>query len=394
MLDCGFAVYMKAPRSYTGEDVVEISVHSSLPVLQRILALAVDFGARLAERGEFTKRAFLNGKIDLAQAEAVLDLVRASTGLGASLAISQAGGALSKEIRRIRGRLLNVLAEVEVALDFPEEIFSVGQRGAREEIKKAQKEIAGLLATAEAGRIIKEGALVAIVGRPNVGKSSLLNALLREERAIVADEPGTTRDTVEEGLSVRGLPIRIVDTAGLRIPRGQAEKLGVARAHRAAEDADLILLVVDLSEPAKTKDKELLQRYRGKRVLVVLNKMDKPCRLNLAKDFSSVSESKKIRVSALLGRGIDRLEQKMYKTLLGKKTSDIGKVLINSRHRQCLSRAAKELFLAENSFKKGAPPDLITINLKEASAALGEVSGEVVSEEVLGKIFSEFCVGK
>ena len=258
----------------------------------------------------------------------------------------------------------------------------------------AAEKIDTLLESSDAGRIVRDGALVAIVGRPNVGKSSLLNALLREERAIVTSEPGTTRDTIEEGINVLGIPVRAVDTAGLRKARGEAEARGIDRTHKSVNEADLILLVVDGSQAAKSEDQKLVKKYADKNLILVFNKSDKPGKLQITKLVSGVQGVSRAKISALCGRGIKKLEALIYKALLGGFSTDIGSVLINSRHKECLVKAKNELALATSALSNKTPIDLVAINIKEAIIALGEVTGEVVTEEVLTRIFDQFCVGK
>lgn len=392
--DKGLAVYMKGPNSYTGEDVVELNLHGSVPVLRSILSHIIDLGARLARRGEFTKRAFLNGKIDLAQAEAVLDLVKSRTSFSASAAAGQLEGVLSKEVHLLREKLISLLAGIEVSIDFPDDISTQQVGKIRGVIDGAVAKIDTLLESSDAGRIVRDGALVAIIGRPNVGKSSLLNALLREERVIVTAEPGTTRDTIEEGINVLGIPVRAVDTAGLRKARGEAEARGIDRTHKSVGEADLILLVVDGSQPVKSEDQKLVRKYADRNLILVLNKSDKPSKLEIKKLLKGAQGLKRAKISALYGRRIKKLEALMYKALLGGFSTDIGSVLINSRHKECLQKARAELVLAAEALSKSTPIDLVAINLKEAIIALGEVTGEVVTEEVLTKIFDQFCVGK
>jgi len=393
-IDNCLATYMKGPSSYTGEDVVEIGLHGSIPILQEVLRLLITNGARLAVPGEFTRRAFLNGRLDLSQAEAVLDVVNARTSLGARRAVGQLEGTLSKAVNLIREKLLLFLAEIEAGLDFPDDVREQSHRMVCGRIAAAQASIRRLLATAEEGRIVREGARVAIVGRPNVGKSSLYNALLREERAIVTGEPGTTRDALEEELNIRGMPVRIIDTAGLRPPQGQAEAMGVACAQRKVREADLILLVVDGSRASARGDLKLCSLCHGQNIILVINKCDLPLRFRAGNKLGINSGARQVRVSALFGKGLRGLERAIFGALIGSNKSDIGQILINSRHQQCLLRAEKALREALVASREKQPMDIISIGIKDAVVALGEITGQVVTEEVLDKIFSQFCVGK
>jgi tRNA modification GTPase len=394
LIDNCLVTYMKGPHSYTGEDVVEIGLHGSVPVLREVLRMIIVKGARLAERGEFTRRAFMNRRIDLVQAEAVLDIIGARTIVGATRAAGQMAGRLSGEINAMREKLLLLLAEIEARIDFPEDLARLPAREIRNKISIIQKKVRQLLATAEEGRIMREGARVAIVGRPNVGKSSLYNALLREERAIVTEEPGTTRDVLEEGLNILGLPICVVDTAGLRVPRGRAEALGVERARGKGREADLVLLVVDGARSCGREDEKVFSFCQEKEVLLVINKCDLPVRFRVPEKIRYRCHGRRARVSALTGKGIGGLERLIFRQLTKSSGVKAGQILINLRHQQCLLRAEKALGEVLFARRKQLPDDMLAIGLKDAIMALGEITGAVVTEEVLDKIFSQFCVGK
>jgi len=388
-IDEVMAVYMRGPNSYTGEDVVEVSCHGGLAVTREILGLAVERGARLAERGEFSRRAFLNGKMDLLKAEAILDLVSARTGRGVNLAASQLAGSLSSSIGRLRSELIGLLAEVEASVDFPDD---VEPPAIRTRVESVRDEVEKLIATEGAGRLLREGVRMAIVGKPNVGKSSLLNALLGEKRAIVTDEPGTTRDTIEEVINIRGVPFVVVDTAGIRHPRDRAEEFGVGKARAEIAGANMVLLVLDASTGLGDEDKVILEELSGANVVLALNKIDLGAAISLNGYGNSCPQFK---VSALLGTGIGELRDGIYDLVVkGQEIESAGGSPINLRHRECLLRARDALDKALAGCDGKCYSDLVAVDLKGAIVALGEVSGEEVSEEVISSIFDRFCVGK
>ncbi|MFH1709624.1 MAG: tRNA uridine-5-carboxymethylaminomethyl(34) synthesis GTPase MnmE [bacterium] len=387
--------YMANPRSYTGEDVIEISCHGGGTVLKHVLELVVRAGARLAVRGEFTKRAFLNGKLDLAQAEAVIDLIKAKTREGSLLAASQMKGSLSSRIREIRGDLMGLLAEIEASIDFPDEVPDIDTKKAGKTLKSAINTINKLIDTAELGKIYREGVSIAIVGKPNVGKSSLLNALIREERAIVTDEPGTTRDIVEETLNIKGIPARVLDTAGIRHSRSKTEKLGIDRALKAIDAADMVLLLVDISQALTREDLDLIARTKDNKRMIVLNKADLPHRLKPKEVSLKAAGAQTVEVSALNGSGVGKLERAIFDTVGSNKVvAENPEVMVNLRQKESLIRAKECLQRCLGSAEKRMQADFVSIDLKAAIAALGEVTGEIVSEEVIDRIFEEFCVGK
>ena len=379
------------PRSYTGEDLVEISGHGGSLVASRILAAALTAGARMARPGEFTERAFLNGKMDLTQAEAVMDLISAATPRAARAAANQLEGRLGEEIHVLRGELLDSVAHLEAFIDFPEEgIDPESGVVLRTRMEKIAAHLARLLATADEGRLLREGVTLALCGAPNAGKSSLLNRLLGSERAIVAATPGTTRDTIEERASLGGYPFRVIDTAGFRETADPVEKEGVARAHHAAEQADLRIHLVDAStvhpgdsSSARESVKPLFQDE-----LLVLNKMD------LVTDRSPFSSM--LTISCATGEGIGALIAailaKVTDSSNGEGTPD--GAAINARHQECLRRAAAALDAAMALLSVGEPPELVAVELRAALSAVGEIVGEAGTEEILGKIFSSFCIGK
>ncbi|MGB9669414.1 MAG: tRNA uridine-5-carboxymethylaminomethyl(34) synthesis GTPase MnmE, partial [Anaerolineales bacterium] len=384
--------YFKSPESYTGEDVIEISCHGGKTLLLYILDIIVEKGARIAERGEFTRRAFLNRKIDLTQAEAILDLINAKTPTAVEAFSPTLSGKLSENIRALRGRLIDLLATLEAQIDFCEDIESVSAGQILEQIDGAMAQIDKLLRASDYGRVLREGVRVAIIGKPNVGKSSLLNALLGMDRAIVTDEPGTTRDTIEEIVNINGLPIMVIDTAGLRHPKSKAEEFGVDKARREIVGSELVLVVIDASLGLSDEDYMVLNETRMAKRIIALNKIDLGEKVSLD---GQVKGDPLVRVSALTGVGIDDLKENIYDLVLGgegRVSEDL--LLINSRHKQCLQRAVEALARAKESLVKGLTDEFIAFDIKEATIALGEVSGEVVSEEVINEIFEKFCVGK
>lgn len=396
VIDEGLAVYMKGPRSYTGEDVVEIQIHGSMEALRQTLQLALAAGAVLAERGEFTKRAFLNGRLDLSQAEAVMDVITARGSAALTQAESHLAGALSRYVRAVRERLKDLITRLEVTIDYPEEDL---EDLTREEIRQGLADIEGpmaaLLARSERGRIIREGLRTAIVGRPNAGKSSLLNALLQEDRAIVTDIPGTTRDTIEESLRIGGVPLVLMDTAGLRRTESQVERMGIERARRSMERADLILAVLDGSRPMEAEDTELLTFIRDRQALVILNKSDLPQVITAESVAALAGSVPVIPLSAKCGQGIDGLEEAL-RALTAGQDADAGRELFltNLRHVELVRRALEAVRRAREADRAALPADCIVVDLTESWHLLGEITGDAVDDELISSIFSRFCVGK
>lgn len=379
------ATVYRAPASYTGEDLVEITCHGGTLVTRRILQLLLAAGARSAAPGEFTQRAFLNGKMDLTQAEAVMDLIHARSTLALKAAGQQLEGTLGRAVESLREELLQTLAHLEAYIDFPEEgIDPDSQEALLGRVAQIQQEITRLLDTADEGRILREGALVAICGKPNAGKSSLLNRLAGYERAIVHDQPGTTRDTVEVDVTLQGVPFRLVDTAGLRDAEDVVERAGIERARKAIQEADIVLHVIepaDLSDlPAAVRDDEIL----------VLNKADL-----LAGNEGEKLKPAAQKISCLTGEGIQALAEAVVAQATGGRdwTASLA-VAINARHQDCLRRAAGALAATEKALRDGLPPEFVSIELRTAVEAVGEIAGRVDTEELLGKIFSLFCIGK
>jgi tRNA modification GTPase len=385
------AVYMPAPQTYTRQDVVEIDCHGGPAPLRRVLDLCLAHGARRAGPGEFTLRAFLNGRIDLAQAEAVADIVAARTDAGLRMAVAQLGGRLSDQIRDLRARLLDALAWVEASIDFEEdEIPAYDLRAA---LSTADTDLHRLLLDAERGIIYRQGIRTAIVGQPNVGKSSLLNALLRAERAIVTPIPGTTRDTLEETVSLSGIPLVLVDTAGIRADtRDLAEDMGVERSRAALAQADLALLVLDGNRAVDDGDSAIAHLIGSKPAIVVINKTDLPVTCDPA---ALLPAAPRVEISALTGTGIAGLEGTIQEIIFGGEVVTADAALVNSpRHRDVLRRAREHVTAARQAERTGMPLDFASIGLRSAVNALGEITGETVTESLLSTIFARFCIGK
>lgn len=394
MLDEILLALMRKPRSYTGEDVVEVHCHGGPFLVRQILELVLSRGARHAEPGEFTKRAFLNGRLDLAQAEAVLDLIRARTDAGMRLALGQVQGHLSKWVGELREELLDILVQVEAAIDFPEEEIELLQReqlGGK--VEALRHKIEQIIVTYDWGRLFREGARVCIAGRPNVGKSSLLNALVGEERVIVTPVPGTTRDVVEESINLGGLPVVLWDTAGIRDTEDQVERLGVELALKHVEQAEAVLVVLDGSEPTTGEDRSILNVVRGKKGLVVINKVDLPLKLDVQWLGEAAPEKPVLSISATDGIGLDGLKQSLRNLLLDAQ-SEPPVVLTNIRHKAALEKAEAGLKEAVGGLSEGLAPELVAVDLQEAKEGLEEVIGSVTSDDVLERIFSRFCIGK
>jgi len=388
VVDEVLVAYMEAPHTYTREDIVEINCHGGSVPLQRILGLVLRYGARMANQGEFTLRAFLNGRIDLAQAESVLDVVRAKTAASLRVAVQGLGGRFSHSLKQLRGQLMEVLAYLTARIDFPED--EIEEQEITPTLESACQRLNELISSAEAGAVYRQGVRTAIVGRTNVGKSSLLNCLLRQSRAIVTPVPGTTRDTLEEVVNLKGVPFVLVDTAGIVQSKDLVESLGVERSRRAIEQADFVLLVIDTSEPLKDSDREITDLLLGKEAMVAANKKDLPPQAELdGLPWPQVS------TSALTGEGLEELEQRMVDTVLGGRVFTSDALLVsNPRHKSALERAQGHLEQALSSIEARMPDDFVTIDLTAALNALGEITGETVTEELLETIFSNFCVGK
>jgi tRNA modification GTPase len=394
ILDNVLITVMRRPHSYTGEDVVEIHCHGGAFLVQRILGLVLAQGVRHAERGEFTKRAFLNGRMDLSQAEAVLDLIRARTDKGIELAVQNTEGVLSKWVGDLRQELIGILVQVEAAIDFPEEDIELLNRSAlTAKIDALREKLSIILDTYRWGRLLKEGARVCICGRPNVGKSSLLNALVGDSRVIVSALPGTTRDVIEESLNLDGLPIVLSDTAGIRETEDELEKIGVGLSLKHVEKADAVIAVLDGSESLTQEDVSLLTNIDHGKSLIAVNKSDLQQRLDLVQVKQILSESSVIPVSAMDGTGVDDLQANLRQLLLGR-TIESPLILNNLRHKNALLRGDQVLAIAVEALERGDAPEMVAVNLQEARESFEEVVGIVTSEDVLERVFRDFCIGK
>jgi tRNA modification GTPase len=393
-IDEVFVCYLRAPRTYTGEETVEIYGHGSQPVMEAILILVLAAGARLAERGEFTRRAFLNGKMDLAQAEAVIDLVKAKTIEGAGLALRQLEGRLSGEVRKIKAEIMAALTALEAGIDFEESVNRKQRNSILAHTEKAKREIDVLLAGERAAKIYRDGISAVIIGRPNVGKSSLLNALLKEERAIVTPEPGTTRDAIEETINIKGLPVKLVDTAGLRETKNRIEIIGIKRAKKEIEEGEILLVVIDAMRGVTREEKKLVHENSGKKKLLIFNKIDLG-KGRVRRRKSGMEGVKNLYVSALTGEGVDNLLNAIYNLAVLSETRGMKNAgLLNARHKKALLEAKAALQRAATAIKRGEEDACVALEVKDAIVKIGEVTGEQVSDEVIAQIFENFCVGK
>lgn len=396
IIDEVLIVYMKEPYTYTREDMVEIYCHGGIISVRRILELILKNGARLADRGEFTKRAFLNGRLDLSQAEAVIDMINAKTDKSFDVSLGQLEGRLSQEIKNIRDILLNMIAHIEVSIDFPEEdIEDITYDDLEKDAKVVLDKIDKLLNTVDRGRILRDGLNTVILGKPNVGKSSLLNAILNENRAIVTDIPGTTRDIIEEYVNIDGIPLKIVDTAGIRDTEDIVEKIGVDRAKDMVEEADLIIALFDVSEELSEDDKKIIDIVRGKKSIVLLNKSDLPAKLDEEHIRCLLPDKKIITTSIATGVGIDELIDTIKNMFYTGEVDTSNQIIVsNMRHKDQLVKAKKNIEDGLKGIKINMPLDCIEVDIKNCWDNLGEISGDTVGEDVLDKIFSEFCIGK
>lgn len=393
VLDEAMLVYMKGPNSYTREDVVEIQCHGGTLVASRILSLVIDAGARLAQPGEFTKRAFLNGRIDLVQAEAIMDVIASRTEASLTLAQHQREGLLSQRIAAIKDAIVYSLAYVEALIDFPEEDLDLAvERDVLGRVTPALAELTGLIDGFEEGKVLRDGVSVVIAGKPNVGKSSLLNTLLKEKRAIVTAVPGTTRDVIEEVVNIHGLPVKLLDTAGIRDSEDQVEQEGVRLSLERIPKADLVLFVVDASAPFSDDDRTILQAIGSKSSIVVRNKSDLPARCELPAEVLAPV----VAISTVTGDGIPELRTAIHTSFIHGKAID-GREFVavsHARHRDALAKAQRSLQRFTENLQAGVNIELLPIDLRDALDAVGEVTGVTTADDVLDRIFSSFCIGK
>lgn len=394
ILDEVLVTYMKGPRSYTAEDTVEINCHGGVTPTKRIFQEIIKAGARVAEPGEFTKRAFLNGRIDLSQAEAVIDIIRAKTELSMKSAVLQSNGRISKEIDSLRNRLLQIIAHIEATVDFPEDdLEEVTSNQVSIQVENIINEVSELLSTADEGKILREGLNVVIVGKPNVGKSSLLNALLKEQRAIVTEVPGTTRDVIEEYINLDGVPIKIIDTAGIRETEDIVEKIGVEKSKEKIIEADLIIFMIDLSRELDDEDKEIMDYIRDKKYIVLLNKSDLENKV-VKEDLVGLNLKYIIESSAKSGKGLDELKDSIKELFFKGEVKNQDIIITNARHKEALIRAKESLSSALDTLNNTLAIDLSSIDIRNAWSKLGEITGDTLEEDIIDKIFSEFCLGK
>lgn len=396
VIDEVLVMLMKAPKTFTREDVVEINCHGGPVPLEAVLMEVIRNGARLADSGEFTKRAFLNGRIDLAQVEAIMDIIEAKTEVSLSQAVNQLEGKLSKQIKAYQDSLIQIIARIEVSIDYPE--YDEDEPLANdfiEDIKALNHQLKKLLATADTGKMIREGVKTAIVGQPNVGKSSLLNALLEENKAIVTDIPGTTRDVVEAYLNIEGMPFVLLDTAGIRETEDIVEKIGVERSRESIEKADLILMLIDGSRTLDEEEINIIRQIKDRDVIFVLNKtdLDPVITQEILKEYTN--EHPIIPISAMKQNGLDALRQGM-KEFIVKQGISIGQeaTISNQRQKQSLVKAIESLDKVEDTIDMGMPEDCIAIDLHDAYGHLGNIVGEALKDEIIGELFSRFCLGK
>ena len=395
-IDEVLAVYMPGPHSYTGEDVCEIQCHGGRQALQEILSLTYQAGARPAEPGEFTKRAFLNGRLDLAEAESVMDIINAKSRQALVAANRGHEGGLSRKVRELRKKLRDLVVQLEAAIDYPEEdIEEVTYDRAAEVLAEGQAAVARLVRQGSAGRILREGLRTAIVGRPNVGKSSLLNSLLQADRAIVSNIPGTTRDIIEEQMTIGGIPLVLTDTAGLRDTEDLVEKIGVERSRAALEDAQLALVVLDGSQPLSGEDRELLRSLKDRKKLILVNKSDLPQMLDTEGLQREYGRSDVIVLSVKTGEGMEQVEQWLREFVYGEGSdSESSSMAQNARQQDLLEKALRSLEDALEGARQHLPYDCLTIDLTQTLHDLGEITGEDVPDEIIDEIFAQFCVGK
>lgn len=389
--------YMKGPHTYTREDIVEIYCHGGIIPVRKVLDLTLDNGARLSEPGEFTKRAFLNGRLDLSQAEAVMDIIHAKTEKSHETSMDQLEGKLSKKIRELRDEILNILARVEASIDYPGEdsIEDVAYKEIIERGSNLRVEISKLIQTSTRGTILRDGLNTIILGKPNVGKSSLLNAILRENRAIVTDVPGTTRDVIEEFVNIDGIPLKLVDTAGIRDTDDLVEKIGVDRAKDLVDKSDLIIAVFDVSKELDNEDKQIIELIKNKKAIIIINKIDLERKFEEKFITEDLSDKIIIESSMVNEVGIEEIEESIKEMFYsGNLELDSGIVINNIRHKNQLEKAKKNIDDVIEAAEMNVPIDCIEVDLKNCWENLGEISGDTIGEDILDKIFSEFCLGK
>lgn len=388
--------YFKAPKSYTAENMCEINSHGGNIIEKRILEICLKNGAKLAEPGEFTKRAFLNGRIDLLQAESVIDVINAKSEREAKSGMKQLEGFLSKEIKEIKEKIMNVMVNVDVAIDYPEyDVDDVTNSEISTMLNEVEQKLKKLEKSFDSGKIIKEGIKTAIIGKPNAGKSSLLNAILKEDRAIVTEIEGTTRDTIEEFVNINGIPLKLIDTAGIRDAKDEVEKIGISKSREIAKEADLVIAIFDSSKELSKEDMEILEIAKNKKSIVILNKMDLETKVDENNEKIKDANSKVIKMSALKKEGIEELYNEISNLFSLNEINLDNEVLItNIRHKNLISKAIKDVKKAKETLDKKMPLDIIAIFMKDILEDLAEITGEEVTEDIIDEIFSKFCLGK
>lgn len=388
--------YFKAPKSYTTENMCEINSHGGTVIIRKILELCLKNGADLAEPGEFTKRAFLNGRIDLLQAESVIDVINAKSEREAKTGIKQLEGYLSKEIADIKKEIMEVMINIDVSIDYPEyDTPDVTNKQIENMLKNVQKKLEKLEKSFDNGKIIKEGIKTAIIGKPNAGKSSLLNAILKEDRAIVTEYEGTTRDTIEEFVTINGIPLKLVDTAGIRNAKDEVEKIGIEKSREIASTADLVIALFDSSKELDDEDLEILEIAKNKKSIIILNKMDLEAKINEQNEKIKQTNAPIIKISALKKEGIEKLEEEITKLFnLNEINLDNEIVITNARHKNLISKAIENVKKTKETMKNEMPLDIVAIFIKDILEDLANITGEIVTDDIIDEIFAKFCLGK